>query len=55
VQQFFKTYYAPINAVLALAGDLDTKDTLARVKKYFSSIPRQDAPKPVDEAGASRQ
>ena len=48
VQQFFKTYYAPNNAVLALAGDLDTKDTLAKVKKYFGGIPRQEAPKPVD-------
>jgi zinc protease len=48
VQQFFKTYYAPNNAVLALAGDLDTKETLAKVKKYFGSIPRQEAPKAVD-------
>ena len=48
VQQFFKTYYAPNNAVLALAGDLDTKETLAKVKKYFGAIPRQEAPKPVD-------
>jgi zinc protease len=48
VQQFFKTYYAPNNAVLALVGDLDTKDTLARVKKYFGTIPRQEPPKAVD-------
>jgi zinc protease len=48
VQQFFKTYYAPNNAVLALAGDLDPKETLAKVKKYFGSIPRQEAPKRVD-------
>jgi predicted Zn-dependent peptidase len=48
VRQFFKTYYAPNNAVLALVGDVNTKDTLAKVKKYFASIPRQDAPKPVD-------
>src|SRR5260370_248136 len=48
VQQFFKTYYAPNNAVLALAGDLDTKEALAKVKKYFGSIPRQEPPKPVD-------
>jgi len=48
VQQFFKTYYAPNNAVLALAGDLDTKQTLAAVNKYFASIPREEAPKPVD-------
>jgi zinc protease len=48
VQQFFKTYYAPNNAVLSLAGDLDTKETLAKVKKYFGGIPRQEPPKPVD-------
>ena len=50
VKQFFKTYYAPNNAVLALVGDLDTKETLAKVKKYFGTIPRQDPPKPVDLA-----
>ena len=48
VADFFKTYYAPNNAVLSLVGDLDTKTTLAKVEKYFGSIPRQAAPKPVD-------
>ena len=48
VQQFFRTYYAPNNAVLALAGDLKTQETLAGVKKYFGAIPRQEPPKPVD-------
>ena len=48
VQQFFKTYYAPNNAVLALVGDIDTKTTLAKAKKYFGDIPRQEPPKPVD-------
>jgi len=48
VQQFFKMYYAPNNAVLALAGDLDSKDTLARVKKHFGAVPRQPAPQPAD-------
>ena len=48
VKQFFKTYYAPNNAVLALVGDLDAKDTLARVKKYFGNIPRQTPPVPAD-------
>ena len=50
VQQFFKTYYAPNNAVLALAGDVDTKETLVKVKKYFGDIARQQPPKPVDLA-----
>jgi predicted Zn-dependent peptidase len=48
VKQFFKTYYAPNNAVVALVGDLDTKDTLAKVKKYFGNIPRQTPPVPAD-------
>ena len=48
VKQFFRTYYAPNNAVLALVGDLDTKETLAKVKKYFGNIARQDPPKPAD-------
>jgi len=48
VQQFFKMYYAPNNAVLSLAGDLDTKEALVKVKKYFGGVARQPAPKPVD-------
>ncbi|HEX5107925.1 MAG TPA: insulinase family protein [Vicinamibacterales bacterium] len=48
VASFFRTYYSPNNAVVALVGDLDTKTTLAKVEKYFGSIPRQPSPKPVD-------
>ncbi|MBK5295161.1 MAG: insulinase family protein [Acidobacteriia bacterium] len=48
VSRFFKTYYAPNNAVLALVGDLNTKETLEKVKKNFGGIPKQEAPKPVD-------
>jgi zinc protease len=48
VSQFFKTYYAPDNAVLALVGDFQSADTLAKIKKYFEDIPRQPAPPPVD-------
>ncbi len=48
VQAFFKTYYAPNNAAVAIVGDIDSKDTLAKVQKYFGNIPRQAPPKPVD-------
>jgi zinc protease len=48
VAAFFKTYYAPNNAVIALVGDLDTKATLAKVEQHFGNIPRQESPKPVD-------
>src|SRR5689334_1737888 len=48
VKDFFRIYYAPNNVVMVLAGDLDPKETLAKVKKYFGGIPRQPAPPPVD-------
>jgi zinc protease len=48
VKDFFRIYYAPNNVVLVIAGDLDQKETLAKVKKYFGSIPRQPAPPAVD-------
>jgi zinc protease len=44
VATFFKTYYAPNNAVLSIVGDLDTKKTLALVEKYFGTITRQPDP-----------
>jgi zinc protease len=50
VQEFFRTYYAPNNAVIALVGDLNTKDTLAKMEKYFANIPRQTSPRQVDLA-----
>ena len=46
--EFFRTYYAPNNAVVAIVGDVDTKDALAKAEKYFGNIPRQSAPKPAD-------
>jgi len=48
VKRFFKTYYAPNNAVVVLVGDLDAKETLAKARKYFGAIPRQEAPQRVD-------
>ena len=44
VKDFFRTYYAPNNAVLVLVGDIDPAQALAKVKKYFGDIPRQAAP-----------
>jgi zinc protease len=48
VAAFFRTYYAPNNAVVAIVGDVDTKSTLAKIEEYFGKIPRQPAPSPVD-------
>jgi predicted Zn-dependent peptidase len=48
VKDFFRTYYAPDNAVLVLVGDFDPAETLAKVKKYFDVIPSQPPPPKVD-------
>jgi predicted Zn-dependent peptidase len=50
VSAFFKTYYAPNNAVLAIVGDVKTAECLAKVRKYFGSIPSQQPPPAVDMA-----
>jgi zinc protease len=38
VRQWFRTWYGPNNAVLAIAGDVDTATVIARVKHYFGDI-----------------
>jgi zinc protease len=48
VASFFRTYYAPNNAVIAIVGDVDAKTTIEKVRKYFEPIPSQPAPPPVD-------
>ena len=46
--QFFKTYYAPNNAVLVVAGDATAADVKRLAEKHFGSIPRQPQPTPAD-------
>lgn len=48
VREFFRIYYAPNNAVLAVCGDFEPQEARALVEKYFATIPRQPAPPPVD-------
>lgn len=50
-QAFFRTYYAPNNAVLSVVGDIDPERTLAWIEKYFGSIPSHDG-KPAPRDGA---
>jgi zinc protease len=48
VQEFFRIYYAPNNAVLTVVGDFDNAEARTLVDKYFSNIPAQPVPPPVD-------
>jgi len=50
VKDFFRVYYAPNNAALALVGDFKPDVALARIKNYFEAIPSQQAPPTVDTA-----
>jgi zinc protease len=40
VKQFFRTYYAPNNATLVIAGDFNRDSALTWVQRYFGGIPR---------------
>jgi len=46
-RRFFATYYAPNNAVVVLAGDVETADAFARVERAFGRLPRHEPPAPV--------
>ena len=48
VQEFFRIYYAPNNAVLVLSGDFDPKEARAQIEKYFETIPSQPNPPAPD-------
>ncbi len=47
LQTFFRTYYAPNNQTLVLAGDVSPEEAFALARKYLEPIPRQAAPAPV--------
>lgn len=40
VKNFFRLYYAPNNATLAIVGDFDPARAKALVAKYFTAVPR---------------
>jgi predicted Zn-dependent peptidase len=47
VDAFFKMYYAPNNAVLAVVGDIDVQQAKQMVEKYFAAIPSAElSPQP---------
>ena len=48
VRNFFKTFYAPNNAVLTIVGDVDANEVKQMVEKHFASIPSQPQPPKSD-------
>ncbi len=50
IMAYYRTYYAPNNAVLVVAGDIDPVKTLDLIKKYYESIKASPPPLPVTTA-----
>jgi zinc protease len=48
VKRFFKEYYTPNNATLAIVGDFDKEPTKALVEKYFGTLKKGDPVRPVN-------
>lgn len=53
VVEFFRTYYAPGNASLVVAGDIDLDETRRLVEKWFSDVPAGSAAPPVAPPAAA--
>ncbi|MGZ9159847.1 MAG: M16 family metallopeptidase [Candidatus Limnocylindrales bacterium] len=49
VKAFFRTYYAPNNAVLSVVGDVDTAAVRASVERYFGAIPANPSIPPLGD------
>ncbi len=49
VSAFFRTYYAPNNAVLSVVGDVDTDAVRAAVERYFGGIPANPSIPPLGD------
>jgi len=47
LQSFFKTFYAPNNLTIVLAGDVEPEHAFSLARRYFEGIPRQDPPASV--------
>jgi zinc protease len=48
VREFFRQYYAPNNATIAIAGDIDKAATKKLIEKYFGTLKRGPAIPPVN-------
>lgn len=59
VKEFFRLYYAPNNATIAIVGDFDKAKTKAAISKYFGEVPKgkpivRPNPAPVTLAAEKR-
>ncbi len=55
VREFYRTYYVPNNATLALVGDFDPRQAAALVNEYFGKVPKSERPIPRDRPAEPEQ
>ncbi len=53
VVHFFKTYYVPNNMSVVIAGDIDTREAIRMVERWFGEIPAGAPVAPVDPPAAA--
>jgi zinc protease len=54
VDAFFRTFYSPNNAVVVVTGDIDSRQALGWIRKYFGDIPSATLP-PTPDISEPRQ
>jgi predicted Zn-dependent peptidase len=47
VERFLKTYYAPNNCVVAVVGDINPKEVIKMMERYFGDITPQNIPERI--------
>jgi zinc protease len=47
LQRFYRTYYAPNNLTLVLAGDVSPETVFELAARHFGHLPRQEPPAPI--------
>ena len=53
VMDFFRRFYAPSNASLAIAGDIDTGEALGLAERYFADLDPGPAVRRIARGGLS--
>lgn len=47
LNQFYRTWYAPNNAIMVISGKFDKAEVLKKIDQHFSPIPARPVPAPV--------
>lgn len=55
LKKFYRTYYAPNNAVMFIVGDVEPEDVFLLAEEYFGSIPAQEPPEDVTTVEPEQQ